>query len=70
MSSSGHEVAALEDRAHPRAELGPVGDGGAQDVSRRDVRRAVGRGDPLRLRSLAGPLGAQDQNPHESPAAT
>ena len=54
-----NEVAALEDRAHLRAELGAVGDRGAEDVARRDVRHVVRRGDPLRLGALAGALRAQ-----------
>ena len=61
-----NEVAALEDRAHLRAELRPVGDRGAQDVARRDVRNVVRRGDPLGLRPLAGALWAENEYPHRS----
>ena len=59
-----NEVAALEDRAHLRAELRPVGDRGAQDVAGRDVRDVVRRGDPLGLSALAGALGAENEYPH------
>ena len=57
-------------RLRERAELGPVGDGFAQDVSGRDVRDVVGSGDALRLRSLAGPLRAEDEDAHGARPAT
>ena len=64
----GHQIAALEDRAARAPELRPVGDGFAQDVAGRDVRDVVGSGDALRLRALAGPLRAEDEDAHGVPA--
>ena len=55
-----NEVAALEDRAHLRAELRPSDDRGTQDVAGRDVRHVVRCGDPLRLGPLAGALRARE----------
>ena len=60
----GDELPRVHDALHLEAERRACGDLGAQDVARRDVREPVVRGDPLRLGSLAGPLGAEEQDVH------
>ena len=58
------EVAALENRLDLPPELAPLGHRGAEDVTRRDVRRPSGISDALCLSAFARPLRAQDQDPH------
>ena len=64
VSSSGTSSPALHDRADLLAELGALGLRGAEHVTGRDVRDPVLRRDALRLRALAGPLRAEDEEVH------
>ncbi len=62
----GDELAAREDRLHSAAERRPRRDRRAKHVAGRDVRNLPLLRDPRRLRALAGPLRAQDQDVHRS----
>ena len=58
----GNESAGVVDRPHAPSHLGAGGHRSPEDVSRRDVRDAVLRGDELALGSFAGALGPKQQN--------
>jgi hypothetical protein len=60
----GDEPAGVVDRLHSVPDLGARRHGRPQHVPGGDVRDAVRRGDPLRLRSLSRALRAQEQDAH------